>query len=151
VWSRYAQDHQGIALRILPNAEKDSKYQLFRPVAYRKTRPPLWESALSFQEGSLFGDQEQRIRAAMETIVYSKTLDWEYENEYRLAIPLGAGEKDWNTLGYHPEEVSELYLGAKATDELKAEIVGLAQAVNPKIKIFQMSHDATGKLAFRER
>jgi hypothetical protein len=38
MWARYAQDHQGIVLRILPNVQKDSKYQLFRPVAAAKPK-----------------------------------------------------------------------------------------------------------------
>jgi hypothetical protein len=150
MWARYAENHQGIVLRIVPNLGKDSKYQLFGRVEYRATRPSLYESALSFQEGSLFGDQERRIRTAMEKIIYSKTLEWDYEKEYRLAIPVRPGE-NWNTLAYHPEEISELYLGANATTELKAEIVGLAQALNPQISIFQMFRDANGKLVFRSR
>jgi hypothetical protein len=151
MWARYAENHQGIVLRIVPNVGKDSKYQMFGRVEYRATRPSLYESARSFQEDSLFGDQEGRIRASLEKIIYSKTLEWDYEKEYRLAIPLAADEGDWNTLAYHPEEISELYLGAKATDALKTEIVGLAQAVNPKISIYQVFHDAKGKLSFRAR
>lgn len=113
--------------------------------------PRLYESAARFQEDSLFGDQKARLEKSLETIIYSKTLDWQYESEYRLAIPLGHGEKDWNTLAYHPDEIAELYLGVKMTTESKAEIVGLAQAVNPHIKIFEMFYDANGKLLPRPR
>jgi hypothetical protein len=148
MWTRYAENHQGIILKIAPNLTKDSKYQLFRRIDYCAERPPLYESALSFLEGSLFGDQEQRIRSALERIVYTKTLDWEYEREYRLAIPLRPGEA-WDTLPYHPDEISELYLGANMADEPKQEIVDLAQSINPPIGIFQMFHDANGKLSFR--
>jgi hypothetical protein len=144
MWTRYAEDHQGIVLRILPNVAKDSKYQLFRPVTYRENRPSLYESAAKFHESSLFGDHDARTKESMNTIIYSKTLEWEYENEHRLAIPLGHGEKDWNTLLYHPEEISEIYLGAKETDELRTELIGLAQSVNPAIKIFDMALDAEG-------
>ena len=146
MWARYAEDHQGIVLRIVPNLEKDSKFQKFAPVVYRQTRPSLYESAASFQEDSLFGDQQTRMKKALDAIIYSKTLEWEYECEYRLAIALGHGEKDWNTLTYHPNEIAELYLGAKMTGEFKAEIIGVAQAANPQIKIFEMFYDASGKL-----
>lgn len=146
MWERYADDHQGIVLKILPNVAKASKYELFRPVVYREKRPSLYESVAVFQEQSLFGDQDARFKASMDAIIYSKTLEWEYENEYRLAVPLGYGEKEWDTLLYHPEEISELYLGHKASADLKAEFVGLAQAVNPTIKIYDMGSDADGKL-----
>jgi hypothetical protein len=146
MWTRYAEDHQGIVLRIVPNLEKDSKYQKFAPVIYREARPSLYESAARFQEDSLFADQQDRVKNSLDMIIYSKTLDWQYENEYRLAIPLGHGEKDWNTLAYHPDEIAELYLGAKMTAESKTELAGLAQVVNPHIKIFEMFYDSAGKL-----
>jgi len=147
MWTRYAEDHKGIVLRILPNVAKDSKYQLFRPVTYQEKRPALYESAATFHESALFGDQDARSKESMYAIIYSKTLEWKYENEYRLAVSLGHGERDWNTLPYHSEEIAELYLGVQASDTVKTEIVGLAQGVNPEIKIFDMSHDAQGKLA----
>jgi hypothetical protein len=150
MWTRYAKDHQGIVLRIVPNLGKDSKYQKLAPVIYRTARPSLYESAASFQEDSLFGDQQSRMKASLDSIIYSKTLDWEYESEYRLAIWLGHGEKDWNLLAYHPDEISELYLGAKAADQFKAKIVKLAQAVNPQIRIFQMLCDSNQKLVCRQ-
>jgi len=43
---------------------------------------------------SLFGNQMERARAALEGIIYAKTNDYKFESEYRLAIPLGEGEED---------------------------------------------------------
>jgi len=108
--------------------------------------PALFESTAQYMEDSLFGNQNDRMEKSLHTIVYSKTLKWKEENEYPLPIPLVTGEQDWNLLPYHPDEIAEVYLGAKASDDFKAEIVGLAQAVNPQIKIFDMTVDADGKL-----
>jgi hypothetical protein len=91
-WCAYAENHKGIALRIEPNFAKDSKFQLFRPIEYREKRPPLYDDTMDFIAGGLFGDQEARRKAMLEKIVYSKTLPWQHEGEYRLAIPLGKGE-----------------------------------------------------------
>src|SRR4030081_93453 len=79
----------GIALRIEPNIAKDSKFQCFQPVIYRERRPPLYDDTMEFLSGGLFGDLEARARTVMEKIVYAKTLKWQHECEYRLAIPLG--------------------------------------------------------------
>lgn len=146
MWSRYAENHKGIALRVEPNIAVDSKFQLFRRVEYRENRPALYDDTLDFIADSLFGDQEARRSAILDKIAYSKTLLWQHEGEYRLAIPLGEGEQPWNTLNYHPEEVTELYLGLGMTKEDKDEIVSVAQALNPAIAIFQMSRDADRKL-----
>jgi Protein of unknown function (DUF2971) len=148
MWTGYAQNHEGIVLRIEPCVEKASKFQRFRPVEYRPSRPPLYDDTLDFLEGSLFGDQEARRRTILDKIVYTKTLDWEHEGEYRLAIPLRGGE-NWNTLSYHPEEITELYLGFAMTRENKEEIIGRAKAVNPSIAIFQMFRGVNDALIFR--
>lgn len=148
MWVDYAETHKGIALRIEPNVTKDSKYQLFRPVIYGLQRPPLYEDTLGFIADSLFGDQESRMRTMLEKIVYAKTLKWEHESEYRLAIPLRKNEEPWNTLKYHPEEITELYLGLAMEGIDKDEIVALALAVNPNITIFRARRDVDGKLGF---
>ncbi len=149
MWERYAQDSHGIVLRVLPNSDKDSKFERFREVIYAEVRPSLYESARSYQKGSLFEDQQERIGAMMDKIIYTKTLKWKDEEEYRLAIPIFEGD-DWNTLSYHPEEISELYLGHKSTEEEKNEQIKLAVAMNPNISISQAYIDQNKKISFRE-
>jgi hypothetical protein len=113
---------------------------------YREQRPSLYKSAAVFQEESLFGDQDARTREAMDAVIYSKTLEWEYESEYRLAIPLGHGERDWTTMPYHPEELSEIHTGANASPDFRREIILLAKSVHPQIQTFQISRDGSGAL-----
>jgi hypothetical protein len=149
MWSVYAETHKGIALRIEPNVTKDSKFQLFRPVEYRKERPPLYDDTLDFIADSLFGDQEARRKEIIEKIVYSKTLSWQDEGEYRLSIPIFNGEPPWNTLKYHPEEITELYLGCAMQQVDKEDIVSKAKALNPEMAIFQAVCGADTKLTFR--
>ena len=62
----------------------------------------------------------------MERVIYTKTLEWQYEKEYRLCIPV-IGE-DWHLLSFHPEEIPELYLGARMKEGIKSEIVNLARS-----------------------
>jgi hypothetical protein len=149
MWTDYAENHAGIVLRIEPSTEKDSKFQLFQPVEYRTTRPPLYEDTLDFLEGSLFGNQESRIRKMLERTIYAKTMKWKHESEYRLAIPVRPGE-DWNTMPYHPEEITELYLGLSMSHENKADVIAKAKAVNSNIVIFQASRSVVGALKFEE-
>ncbi len=148
MWSGYADNHKGIALRIEPNLAKDSKFQRFYPVIYHEKRPPLYDDALEFIAASLFGNQEARRRATLEKIVYTKTLEWDHENEYRLAIPMRQNEEPWNTLPYHPEEITELYLGLAMEKADMDDIVDMAQAINPNIAIFGAKRGADGKLGF---
>jgi hypothetical protein len=149
MWSGYAESHKGIALRIEPNVAKDSKFQRFQPVTYRAKRPALYDDALSFLTSSLFADQEASKREMIDKIVYSKTLEWAYESEYRLAIPLRQGEEPWDTLKFHPEEITELYLGLAMDEADKADILAKAKSLNPSIAVFQAKRGNDGKkLAF---
>jgi len=141
MWDRYTQNGEGFAIRIVPNANKDSKFQLFKPVNYAVARPTLFEGAEAFLEGGIFGDAKQIREHSLHRVIYTKTLEWQYENEYRLVIPV-IGEADWNLMPYHPEEIAELYLGFNASPETKKEILGLATALNPEIQVFDtVLHD----------
>jgi hypothetical protein len=148
MWIGYAENHRGVALRIEPNFAKDSKFQLFRPVVYREKRPPLYEETLDFIAGGLFGDRELRLKKMLEKIIYTKTLDWTHESEYRLAIPLSKDESPWNTLRYDPEEITELYLGLAMEKVDSDEIQSMARAINPDIAVFKAKHTGEGKLGF---
>lgn len=148
MWTEYAEKHKGVSLRIQPNLAKDSKFQLFRPVIYREKRPPLYEDTLEFIARALFGDHEARIKEIVERIIHAKTLDWQHEGEYRLAIPIRKDEKPWTTLPYHPEEITELYLGLEMEKSDIEDIVGKARIVNPDIAIFRAKRHGGGKLVF---
>ena len=145
MWALYAQEHQGIALAITPK-DKESKYNLFRPVAYRARRPCLFDAALSFFENGFFGDQEVERTRALNTVIYTKTLEWKYEKEHRLVIPVIGTE--WNTMPFHAEEVVALYLGGKISKELERKCVGLAKAINPEIEIYRCVIGASDDVAF---
>ncbi len=148
MWSGYAENHKGIALRIEPNLAKNSKFQFFRPVIYREKRPPFYDDTLEFIAGALFGDLETRVREMVEKIVYTKTLEWAHENEYRLAIPMRQNEEPWNTLPYHPEEIAELYLGLAMEKADADRVIAMARAVNPNIAIFRVRRGPDGRLGF---
>jgi Protein of unknown function (DUF2971) len=148
MWEEYAQQHKGIALRIEANIAKDSKFQRFQPVIYRETRPALHDDTLEFIAGGLFGDKEARIHAILEKIIYSKTLKWQHESEYRLAIPLGKDEAPYDTLKYHPEEITELYLGSAMDKADKEDILAKAKALNPAIRVFQAKCGAGTAITF---
>lgn len=147
MWEHYAENHQGIALEITPNLQRDSGLRLMRKINYCKLRPTLYSSGLSFLENSIFGNRDEIMKVIMQDIIHTKTLDWEYEKEHRLAIPIFDNEENWNTLPYHPTEISKLYLGANIPNELKNEVIYLAKKINPHIRIFN-SHLNNNKLIF---
>jgi DUF2971 family protein len=148
MWTEYAENHKGVSLRIQPNLAKDSEFQLFRPVMYQEKRPPLYEDSLEFSAGALFGDHKARIKEIVERIIYTKTLNWQHEGEYRLVIPIGKDEQPLNTVPYHPDEITELYLGLEMEKSDIEDIVGKARYVNPAIAIYRANRNCDGRLVF---
>jgi hypothetical protein len=148
MWEDYADDHQGILLRIEPNVEKDSKYQLFRPVTYQRARPTIYDQTVGFLKDVWFGDPAARSRAILDKIIYTKTLPYKFETEYRFAMPFGQ-EGDWEPASYYPEELTALYLGMAMDNADKSEIIAKAKAVNSKVAIFQADRDSNHKLVFK--
>jgi hypothetical protein len=148
MWEEYAEKHKGISLRIEPSLAKDSKFRLFRPVTYREKRPSIYEDTLEFVSDSLFGDREARIAEIVDRIIYTKTLRWQHEGEYRLAIPIKKNEEPWVTLPFHPEEVTELYLGLEMDESDIEDIVDKAHKLNSKISIYRTTRGRDGALLF---
>ena len=70
------------------------------------------------------------------------------ERHRPLAIPLRKDEPPWDVLKYHPEEITELYLGLAIMEENRKDMVSKATALNPEISIFQAGRDANAKLTF---
>lgn len=144
MWNDYAGKRSGIALRVEPCIEKDSHLRLFRPVEYRERRSPLYKNAEDFSANALFADKDAHVKALIENIVYTKTLNWKDEGEYRVVGPFDGPKDDpWDLL-FHPEEIPELYLGDKMRVADLVEIIGLARTVNPSIAIFQVEHNCVG-------
>ena len=54
----------------------------------------------------------------------------------------------WNTLKYHPEEITEMYLGCEMEKPDVEDIVGKARNVNIDIKIYRARRSSGGKLVF---
>src|ERR1700733_123881 len=115
MWEVYAKDHEGIVLGMEPSTEKDSKFTCFRPVSYRGARPAVYDQTLDFMKDSLFADQDARTKVTLNKIICAKTLKYQFENEYRLAFPSDQ-DGDFELHPFHPEEITELYLGLAITD-----------------------------------
>ena len=138
MWSHYAEHHKGAVLCFSPSYEKDSMFLAGRAVTYSSKRPIFYETPEEFHKVSLFGNKLDFLREKISAVIHTKSPEWEYEQEYRLSIPSAFPEgRDWHTRSFDVEELSEVYLGNRMPENDKLEIILLATAVNPHVKIFQ--------------
>jgi hypothetical protein len=75
MWSHYADSHAGVCLGFDPQA---SHFAQAQPVRYARRRPVVDPTTQS---------KEQMLDASL----FTKSLDWAYEEEWRIVLPSGPG------------------------------------------------------------
>src|SRR3954447_14724615 len=85
MWAHYADQHRGVVIGFRPDLERDSYLRLLEPVDYTNVRPTFYSSIESMAAG--VEPDEAAVRAFNRRLVYSKSVDWKYENEQRIYVP----------------------------------------------------------------
>jgi len=115
MWSHYANEHKGFCI------EYDTKMLLKRllplyPVKY-SNKMPIWETGNdNFKRG-----------------VYTKASEWEYENEWRVIMPV-----DDNQL-LNIKDPTSIYIGCNASETLRNDLIEICK--NKKIDCYQAKKD----------
>jgi len=111
MWAHYAESHHGIVIKLKSNA---SVVSMLSDVRYTDSQPVLDAQALGGKSFYL-------------SDLYFKSLDWEYENEKRLAIPLKECEtlQDKDTYGHavhtHDlpvKDIEMVFLGSNSSEAI---------------------------------
>lgn len=124
MWAHYANSHKGVCIEFdkshkffnQKKSEKDSLRHLAQ-VQYQNERPSLYLS--EYNEFDVF---------------LTKSNHWEYEEEYRMLMPLKDADKkidsafeDIYLFNFPKDSLKAIYLGTKISDENKNEIINLIQ------------------------
>jgi len=138
MWAHYADKHRGAVLEFTPNREKDSALLASKKITYSDKRPLLYESAKDMVFHSLAMSEEESVRAIMDKLIFTKSCDWKYEQEYRLFVPFCIERsKSFTTLRYQSKELSSIFLGCRMNKQNRAKIINLAKAINPCVTIYE--------------
>lgn len=119
MWSHYANSHTGFCIGF-------DKFHLYNtingslgPVIYNDQLPRV----------GIFDDTPQGLTRLLTT----KSLDWKYEDEYRL-VKIFASKKVFKLPN---EAITEIVLGHKMQEVHKQEILKVAEEKYPNAKLFQ--------------
>lgn len=138
MWAHYADRHRGAVLEFTPNREKYSVLLASKKITYSDKRPLLYETAKDMVIQSLAMSIEESVRAIMDKLIFTKSCDWEYEQEYRLFVPFCIERsKSFTTLRYQSKELSSIFLGCRMNKQNRAKIINLAKAINPCVIIYE--------------
>jgi hypothetical protein len=140
MWAHYADKHKGAVLEFTPNREKDSVFLASRRVAYSDARPLLYRNPQDMIMHGLAMSPEESIKKIVNDLVFVKSSEWAYEQEYRLFVPFLIKEgQDFATLKYHSDELSAIYLGCRMGGDTAAAIYNKVMAINSNAKIYVSS------------
>lgn len=111
MWSHYANNHRGIALRINWNKQyRHQKKPIFK-VLYDDERPKI--SFFGNDDAVEFADA-LRIKAEF----------WSYEQEWRVIEPYGAGK----FLNFNPNMITGIVFGINCSNEKRQKVMSLLTA-----------------------
>jgi len=143
MWAHYADQHRGAVIEFTPNRDKDSVFLASKPVRYSKVRPLLYRDPADLLEHGLFMSTQESTKILIDNLVYTKSLDWEYEHEYRLYVPMEISEHETHSfLRFKAEELTAIYLGCRMSEERKKSVTRLAKKINNGVKLYNANMDA---------
>lgn len=130
MWSHYADNHKGGVVKLLPIKEVDSPLTLAQRVNYSATIPSL--SFLSMLKNSV-----EFRREVISAITLTKGKGWEYEKEWRIVSQLRDPRNKHEIIPFAKEEIDEVYLGCRISDENKNAIIDIVNMKYPWVSIYQ--------------
>jgi hypothetical protein len=87
MWSHYADGHRGAALEFQAKRGVDSAVRMAKPINYLH-EPPHFADAKTLA-AVLAGIEDFGLRQLIDKFVYSKGVEWEYEQEWRIDSSAG--------------------------------------------------------------
>jgi hypothetical protein len=137
MWSHYAKEHRGVVFKLRRLEERDHRFLAARAVTYSDEPMPFLplDEYVERQLGLAEHDLVPRIF----DIPYRKHLDWAYEREWRVHIPL-LQEPAGDGFSYYeePNELFEaIYLGCRMDAATVEDMKQLIQVSLPQTAIFQ--------------
>ena len=130
MWAHYADNHRGGVIKFLPVRAVDSPLLVARKVTYSKQIPTV-------DFVSLLGDTFASSLAIRDAITLTKSLDWQYEKEWRIVSALRNPASEYEIISFAEEEVGGLYLGCRMAEKDKSELIEIMAKKYPWAPIYQ--------------
>lgn len=134
MWSHYAEQHQGIALRFCTPEGFDSPWVMAKQVHYSDQPPAFVEQEFlsAFLAGRYLPDKSQLFDA----MTYTKGSEWSYESEWRISSGDGRNPNaTFEDLPFFAQEVDAIVLGCRMNEEDRAEFSALRNELFPHAEL----------------
>lgn len=145
MWAHYADNHKGAVVKFKCLPEKDNLLCAAEKVNYSMNIPSIEPDELISEF-----DSTTLAKKTMNAFLYTKSKEWEYEEEWRVVYPTNNNEA-FNLINILEEEIDSIYLGCKMTEQHEQEILNIIKTERKNIRIFKASKSTKEfKLNFNE-
>lgn len=122
MWSHYASDHEGYVLGF------DSEGETFNPVAEAVAGLGRMTKVTYSEKRFRLGVTGSRHDFSDFSYLFQKSMDWSYESEWRLVLPLDPRNQSSESIyawEFPPEALCEIVIGFRTPPDLKEELSAL--------------------------
>lgn len=148
MWYHYADSYKGIVIEFKCLDAVDSAWLGAMPVTYPKEKPAVYTADGLAEILTL--RHELAVRKIRISGTYTKSPDWSYESEWRIASYMRPGESGlFSDYKFHPLEVGAIYLGPQSPRDVRVDISRLAKAY-PHAKVLSTSIGLSRDFIFEE-
>lgn len=147
MWYHYADKYRGVVLEFLCLDELDSAWLAAQPVTYSEPKPQVytadgWAEIMCLRH-------DLAVRAILHTATYTKSPDWKYESEWRIASfrrPTDTG--NFTDYKFDRRELGGIYFGPMISSEDRLSLRRAAGAFST-VKLWDVSIGMSRELTFR--
>jgi hypothetical protein len=146
MWYHYADKYRGVVLEFLCVDELDSAWLAAKPVTYPESKPQVY-TAEGWAEIMCLR-QDLAVRSILEIATYTKSSDWKYESEWRIASfkrPTDTG--DFTDYKFDRQELGGVYFGPMILPEHRKSL-RLAAGAFPRAMLWDVSIGMSRELTF---
>ena len=126
MWTHYSNNHTGVVLRFKSIPTIDSPYGMAKPMNYVSELPSFYE--LDEVINLLTGVSDTDHKKVIDKIIYTKSEDYAYEEEWRVSLGTGRNiSVPFEDLNFHKSELDGVILGLKTNKDDSASLQSLAK------------------------
>jgi hypothetical protein len=137
LWSKYTENHSGVAFQFDCSKELDVPLLVADPVVYTDEAPGIF-TAEEWIEMSLGLGPSVDGKPVWKRLVTTKSKAWEQEKEWRVVT----FKRDYENAGFEdctflPQEISKVFFGCRMTPADKADLMNLLTGPFDRVAVYQ--------------
>jgi hypothetical protein len=141
MWYRYAEEGRGLVLKFKDASGIDSPWNGARRVNYHTNMPLLVDN--DYLADMLSGRASMDAQSIMHHMVYSKSLEWAYEAEWRIFTGQGRDpEAKFEDVHFNSKELDAVIFGHRMSDVDRHAIAEITRSQYPHAQLLQLRKSA---------